>query len=386
MTLNSPSLQELNRGLIVSCQAPIDSPLHDPMVIAAMAQAAINQQAVGVRIDTPSHVEAVRRRVSVPIIGLWKQQLPGSDVYITPQFQHAAAIAQAGADIIAIDATLRERPGGETVANLIARIHNELGKPVMADIDTREAAIAAAEAGADLVGTTLYGYTAETKQCSPPGLELLSQLSEQLKIPVICEGGIASPQMARQALDLGAYAVVVGTAITGIDLQVQAYNAALHQELPAILIDHTPPFQFALFNAEHSSYRGYLRSKLREDYSTGSDRDSFFDQAAVRGMPLEVFLLDERRRVRAGLVGLTRWNWLLVETLWVEESLRRQGFGSKLMQIAEQEARRRGCTEAILDTFSLQAKGFYETLDYQVFAHVDDYPSGYSFYQLKKML
>jgi putative N-acetylmannosamine-6-phosphate epimerase/predicted GNAT family acetyltransferase len=386
MTLHSSSLQDINRGLIVSCQAPINSPLHDPFVIAAMAEAAVNQQAVGVRIDTPMQVEAVRKRISAPIIGLWKQQLPGSEVYITPQFHHAAAIAQAGADIIAIDATLRDRPGGETVADLIARIHQELGKPVMADIDTREAAIAAAAAGADLVGTTLYGYTAETKRCSPPGLELLSQLTEQLEIPVICEGGIASPQMARQALDLGAYAVVVGTAITGIDLQVQAYNAALNQELPAVLIDHTPPFQFALFNAEHSSYRGYLRSKLREDYSDGRDRDGFFDQAAVRGMPLEVFLLDERRRVRAGLVGITRWNWLLIETLWVEESLRRQGFGSKLMQIAEQEARRRGCTEAILDTFSLQAKGFYEALDYQVFAHVDDDPSGYSFYQLKKML
>jgi N-acylglucosamine-6-phosphate 2-epimerase len=195
-----------------------------------MAQAAVNQGAVGVRIDTPAHVQAVRRQSpTVPIIGLWKQQLPGSEVYITPQFHHAMAIASAGADIIAIDATLRERPGQETVDTLIAKIHDQLGKPVMADVDTIESAIAAAESGADLVGTTLYGYTTPTKHLSPPGFDLLTQLVEQLNIPAICEGGIASPQMAQQALNLGAYAVVVGTAITGIDLQVKAYqNAIFH--------------------------------------------------------------------------------------------------------------------------------------------------------------
>jgi len=218
----------LPQGLIVSCQAPVDSPLHDPIIIAAMAQAASNQGANGVRIDTPAHIEAVRRQLpTTPIIGLWKQQLPESDVYITPQFHHAARVASAGADIIAIEATLRQRPGGETVETLIARIHEELNKPVMADVDTIENAIAAQKAGADFVGTTLYGYTAQTKHLSPPGFDLLSQLVEQLDIPAICEGGIASPQMAQDALKLGAYAVVVGTAITGIDLQVKAYQQAI---------------------------------------------------------------------------------------------------------------------------------------------------------------
>ncbi|MBE9126917.1 MULTISPECIES: N-acetylmannosamine-6-phosphate 2-epimerase [unclassified Coleofasciculus] len=221
-------IASLQSGLIVSCQAPADSPLHDPIVIAAMAQASVNQGAVGVRIDTPAHVKAVRSQCpTTPIIGLWKQQLPGSEVYITPQFHHAEAIASAGADIIAIDATLRERPGGETVATLITRIHEELGKRVMADVDTIESAIAAVKAGADMVGTTLYGYTAQTQHLKPPGFDLLSQMVEQLDIPVICEGGIASPQMAQQALELGAYAVVVGTAITGIDLQVKAYQEVI---------------------------------------------------------------------------------------------------------------------------------------------------------------
>ncbi len=217
-------LNSLRHGLIISCQAPADSPMHEPSVIAAIAQAAVNQGAIAVRIDTPVHVKEVRRRIREPIIGLWKQQIPGYEVYITPQFEHAEAIASAGADIIAIDATLRPHPV-ETVATLIRRIHEELGKPVMADVDTIEAAIAAADSGADLVATTLYGYTAQTQEQVPPGFELLAQMVEQMGVPAICEGGIASPQMAQQALALGAYAVVVGTAITGIEHQVRAYRA-----------------------------------------------------------------------------------------------------------------------------------------------------------------
>jgi len=217
------ALKTLSQGLVVSCQAPIDSPLHDPVIIGAIAQAAVLRGAVGVRIDTPAHVEAVRQRVSVPIIGLWKRQIPGFEVYITPQFVHAQAIANAGADIIAIDATLRSRPDGETVSTLIHQIHEKLGKLVMADVDTLEAAIAAAAAGADLVGTTLYGYTPETGHLTPPGLELLDQMVKAVMIPAICEGGIHTPAMAQEALNRGAYAVVVGTAITGVDLLVTKY-------------------------------------------------------------------------------------------------------------------------------------------------------------------
>ncbi|MBD2091766.1 N-acetylmannosamine-6-phosphate 2-epimerase [Microcoleus sp. FACHB-1515] len=220
------SIASLQHGLIVSCQAPADSPLHSPVVIAAMAKTAVNQGAIAVRIDSPDHVAAVRQQVDVPIIGLWKQQFPDSSVYITPQFHHAQAIAAAGADIIAIDATNRTRPGGETLAELIAQIHS-LNKPVMADVDTLEAAIAAAEAKADCVGTTLYGYTEATQNCQPPGFDLLKQMVENLQVPAICEGGIASPAMAKEAIDLGAYAVVVGTAITGIDALVKTYRLAL---------------------------------------------------------------------------------------------------------------------------------------------------------------
>lgn len=217
------AIAALEGGLIVSCQAPAQSPLHNPLVIAAMAKAAVNQGAVGLRLDTPAHVEQVRQQVEVPIIGLWKQVVPGYEVYITPQFEQAQAIAAAGADIIAIDATDRPRPGGETLAELIEQIHRQLGKPVMADADTLASAIAAEKAGADCVGTTLYGYTAATAHLKPPSFELLGQMVRQINVPVICEGGIASPAAACQAIEIGAFAVVVGTAITGIDQLVQRY-------------------------------------------------------------------------------------------------------------------------------------------------------------------
>jgi len=220
-------LSQLQGGLIVSCQAPATSPLHHPQVIAAMAAAAVSQGAIAVRIDSPGHIEAVRQRVSVPIIGLWKQVFPDSDVYITPQFRHAQAVAAAGADVIAIDATQRHRPGCETLHELVQQIHTELKKPVMADIDTVASAEAAIASGVDLLGTTLYGYTQETAICQPPGFDLLADLIARFSVPCICEGGIATPKSARQALDLGACAVVVGTAITGIDILVQRYCEAL---------------------------------------------------------------------------------------------------------------------------------------------------------------
>ena len=222
-------LDLIQNELVVSCQAPVNSPLHNPVVIAAMAKAAVNQGAVGVRIDTPAHIEMVRSHLQQPIIGLWKQVTPGYSVYITPQFHHAEAIASAGADMIAVDATQRPRPDGESLARLIRQIHEQLGKPVMADIDTLDNALKAEAAGADCLGTTLFGYTETTQDESPPGFSLLKAMVERCAVPVICEGGISSPAAARQALELGAYAVVVGTAITGIDSLVNSYVSHLNR-------------------------------------------------------------------------------------------------------------------------------------------------------------
>ena len=222
--------QRLQGGLIVSVQAPEGSPMRHNDVIAAMAEASLNNGAVGVRLESPEHIGAVRRRCpDALIIGLWKRTFPGSSVYITPRWQEIQAVWAAGADVIALDATERMRPDGEALETLVRRAREDLGAPLMADIDSVANGLRAAELGCPWVGTTLYGYTEATAQQAPPAWGLLPQLRQQLPAdtPLICEGGIASAQQARQAIDTGADAVVVGTAITGVDLQVAAYRRQL---------------------------------------------------------------------------------------------------------------------------------------------------------------
>ncbi len=216
-------------GLIVSVQAPEGSPLRDPDVIAAMAEACLRNGASGIRLESPEHIGAVRRRCpDALIVGLWKRTYPDSSVYITPGWEEIRAVWGAGADVVALDATERHRPGGEDLEQLINRARRELGASLMADVDSVANGLRAADLGCNWVGTTLYGYTEATAARHPPAWELLTELKQKLPpaVSLICEGGIASPQQARQALDAGADAVVVGTAITGVDLQVAAYVKA----------------------------------------------------------------------------------------------------------------------------------------------------------------
>lgn len=217
-------------GLIVSVQAPEGSPLRDPTVIAAMAEASLRNGATGVRLESPEHIGAVRRRCpEALIIGLWKRSIAGSSVYITPRWEEIRAVWGAGANVVAIDATDRPRPGDDNLETLVERAGAELGAPLMADVDTLENGLRAAALGCLWVGTTLFGYTEVTRQRRPPAWELLTPLRERLPAVtgLICEGGITTTAQARQALKQGADAVVVGTAITGVDLQVAAYVDAL---------------------------------------------------------------------------------------------------------------------------------------------------------------
>ena len=221
-----PSTEQLDQGLIVSVQAPHGSPMRDPEVIAAMAEAAMRNGAVGVRLESPEHIGAVRRRCpQALIVGLWKCTFPDSSVYITPGWREMQAVWSAGADVIAIDATQRPRPDQQDLAELIQRCRTELRAPLMADIDSVANGVRAAELGCDWVGTTLFGYTEATADQTPPALQLLPELRHELSTSVrlICEGGIATPSAAKAALNAGADNVVVGTAITGVDLQVDAY-------------------------------------------------------------------------------------------------------------------------------------------------------------------
>ena len=225
-----PIAEVLNKGLIISVQAPLGSPMRDPDVIAAMAEASLRNGAIGVRLESPEHIGAVRRRCpEALIIGLWKCTFPHSSVYITPGWREIQAVWSAGADVIALDATERVRPEGQLLADLVQRARQELRATLMADVDSVQNGLNAVALGCDWIGTTLYGYTETTSERTPPGLELLPDLRRGLEssVRLICEGGIASPGVARSALDAGADNVVVGTAITGVDLQVAAYSRGL---------------------------------------------------------------------------------------------------------------------------------------------------------------
>ena len=225
-----PDPVQLQRGLIVSVQAPEGSPMRQPEVIAAMAEASLNNGAIGVRLESPEHIGAVRRRCPTAlIVGLWKRTYPDSSVYITPGWDEIRAVWAAGADVIALDATERHRPGGDQLEELVLRARTDLGAVLMADVDSLANGLRAAELGCSWVGTTLFGYTEATSMLKPPAWDLLPALRQQLPAEtlLICEGGIASADQASKALQQGADAVVVGTAITGVDLQVAAYKRSL---------------------------------------------------------------------------------------------------------------------------------------------------------------
>ncbi|UCC67823.1 MAG: N-acetylmannosamine-6-phosphate 2-epimerase [Armatimonadota bacterium] len=222
-------IEQLKGGLIVSCQAEEGEPFYAPESMARFAKSAELGGAVGVRAKEPD-IRAIREICSLPIIGIDKVYVEGFEVYITPGFQDAQRIAAAGASIIALDCTPRPRPGGVTMEELVQRIKSELKLPVMADISTVEEALAAEKAGADIVATTLSGYTAYSKRGDGPDWPLLDAIVRAVKVPVIAEGGIATPAAARRALDMGAWAVVIGSAITRpIDL-TKRFVSALPQE------------------------------------------------------------------------------------------------------------------------------------------------------------
>ncbi|HEY9787027.1 MAG TPA: N-acetylmannosamine-6-phosphate 2-epimerase [Candidatus Obscuribacterales bacterium] len=214
-------IKEIEGGLIVSCQASAGEPLCAPEHILALSLSAINGGAKGLRLEGIENIRLVREHTKVPIIGLTKSEdVPAAErlrrVYITATYAEASSLAAAGADIVALDSTRRPRPDGSNLKDLIGRIHDQLNIPVWADIATFGEGMAAVEAGADIVSTTLYGYTEETAAPDDegPNMELLKELIAHLSVPVILEGRVWHPAEVTQAFALGAHAVVVGSAIT----------------------------------------------------------------------------------------------------------------------------------------------------------------------------
>jgi N-acylglucosamine-6-phosphate 2-epimerase len=210
--VNDP-LQALEGGLVVSVQAPADSPLRKTAHLVAIARAAEAGGAAGIRADGGADVAAIKEAVRLPVIGLRKRRVPGSAVYITPEIADAHEVSAAGADLIAVDASLRERPGGVASSDFITALVGELPQPVVADVDSIEAGVAAREAGAAAVATTLAGYTGGGPPPEEPDIHLVARLAAELDCPVLAEGRYGSPAAVRAALEAGAFAVVVGTAI-----------------------------------------------------------------------------------------------------------------------------------------------------------------------------
>ncbi len=207
-----PLLEGLRGRLIVSCQAYPGEPMQDPRTMSQVAQAVVRGGAAAVRAQGVDDVRLVSASVEVPVIGLWKDGDTG--VYITPTVRHALAVLEAGADIVAIDGTRRERPDGLSLAQTLVEIRRSSSALVMADCGSLDDARAAEDAGVDILGTTLAGYTGERPKTSGPDLELLNQVCAETSLPVMAEGRFHTPAQAAAAIAHGAHAVCVGTAIT----------------------------------------------------------------------------------------------------------------------------------------------------------------------------
>jgi N-acylglucosamine-6-phosphate 2-epimerase len=210
--------EQIHGGLIVSCQPDAydraGDPMNSPFIMAALARSAEMAGAVGIRADGEDDIAAVCTAVRLPVIGLFKADLPGFDVRITPTLAHARRIAASGAHAIAVDATRRPRPEGPSTAEFIHLVKEATGLPVFADVSIVEEGLEAAQAGADALLTTLSGYTAYSPQREEPDFGLIEALAARAGVPVIAEGRINTPEQAAQALACGAWAVTVGSAIT----------------------------------------------------------------------------------------------------------------------------------------------------------------------------
>lgn len=208
-----PLFTRLKHGLIVSCQARPGQPFDSPDLLAKMALAAYQGGAVGIRADGPDVIAAIRQAVPLPILGINKQRRPGHKVFITPEYEDALTIVEAGADIIALECTFQEDRQA-ALPDIVERLHTHFSCLLMADISTYDEARFAEKIGFDLVAPTLAGYTEYTASTIAFDFHLLDRLVNDLNIPVIAEGHLRTPEIAAKALKHGAFAVVVGKAIT----------------------------------------------------------------------------------------------------------------------------------------------------------------------------
>lgn len=212
-------------GLVVSCQSPADSPFRDPGLMALMAVAAADGGATAIRANGPEDVAAIAAAVALPIVGIYKLGDPGG-VFITPTVDAALAVIDAGATIVALDGTRRDRVDGSDLAAQIAGIRASSDVPIMADVDSLEAGLRAREAGADAIATTLSGYTGG-RPANGVDIELIAALAAELDCPIVAEGRIRTDADVEAARSAGAHALVIGTAITNPVAITRSFVAAM---------------------------------------------------------------------------------------------------------------------------------------------------------------
>lgn len=209
-------IEAIRGKLIVSCQALEDEPMYSPAypIMKHFALAAFQGGAGGIRANTVRDILAIKEAVSLPVIGIIKRGYPDNPIYITPTLAEVEELMAAGPEIVAFDATRRERPDGKTLEEMIAICRARYPEQVfMADCSTFEEGMRARELGFDLIGTTLAGYTADTEGIELPAFDLMKRLVEN-GCTVVAEGGICTPEQLRAAYETGIHAAVVGSAIT----------------------------------------------------------------------------------------------------------------------------------------------------------------------------
>lgn len=210
-------MKEIKDNLIVSCQALENEPLHSSFIMSRMALAAKIGGAKGIRANSVSDIHEIKKVVDLPIIGIIKKDYPGTSVYITPTMKEVDDLVKEGVDIIAMDATFSKRLDNESLDEFFQKVKNKYPQQMfMADCSTVAEAIHADKIGFDFIGTTLVGYTPQSKgdKIEANDFEIIRKIIKEVKHPVIGEGNLNTPFKAKRALELGCYSVVVGSIIT----------------------------------------------------------------------------------------------------------------------------------------------------------------------------
>ena len=224
-------IKALKGQLIVSCQALPQEPLHSSFIMGRMARAAKEGGAAGIRANTKEDIKEIQEVTGLPIIGIVKRDYPDSAVYITPTMKEIEELMEVKPEIVAIDATGALRPGNVTLADFFHQIKEKYPEQMlMAECSTIEEALFADELGFDFIGTTMVGYTPQSKglKIEENDFEILRTILKKVKHPVIAEGNVNSPEKAKRVIELGSYAVVVGSSITRPQLITKGYAEAVN--------------------------------------------------------------------------------------------------------------------------------------------------------------